>query len=89
VRINPGNSTLHELKKFAIAFELIKKGHKIATECVSYDGKRRFDILDFDSGETYEVEILGNSYEKGCHKKVVVSKDENIFEIIKKLSDKE
>jgi uncharacterized protein YpmB len=63
VRVNTNNTILHELKKFEIAFGLIKEGHKVATECVSKDGKRRYDVIDFDTGKIYEVES-GKSYEK-------------------------
>ena len=63
IRINPENTIEHEWNKFTTAYTLIKQGHKIATECVSANGKRRYDIIDFDTGDVWEIET-GKSYEK-------------------------
>lgn len=56
VRVNCNNTLKHEIAKLKAVYIALKEGHKVATECVSKDGKRRFDFIDFDNGELKEFE---------------------------------
>ena len=56
VRINSKNTLKHEIAKLKDVWKAQKKGHIVATECVSVDGKRRFDFIDFDDGTIVEFE---------------------------------
>lgn len=62
VRVNPSNSLTHEIHKFIWAYNLLKKGHQIATE-VKLKSGRIVDLVDFTEGKFYEFET-GKSYEK-------------------------
>ena len=50
------NTYAHELGKFKIAFDLMKEGHKILTECEEISSGERCDLVDITDGERYEVE---------------------------------
>jgi len=60
VRVNCKNSLRHEIAKLVDVYVALKNGHKVATECISKDGKRRFDFIDFDTGEIKEYETNGS-----------------------------
>lgn len=64
VRVNCGNSLEHEIEKLKEVYYALKEGCKVATECVSKDGNRRFDFINFDTGIVKEIET-GKSYDKG------------------------
>lgn len=54
IRISPGNTYEHELRKFQVCWELSKRGHSFITEAVFNNGKRA-DILDLTEGIVYEI----------------------------------
>ena len=56
VRVNSGNTLKHETAKLKMVYEALKEGHILVTECISADGKRRFDFIDFDTGKIKEAE---------------------------------
>ena len=66
VRINSGNTLRHETAKLKAVYYALKKGHIVATEVWSGDGKRKFDFFDYDNGEVREFETNPKTKKEGA-----------------------
>ena len=55
VRISAANTYEHELRKFQICFELVKRGYEIVTEGIFEKGNFRADVIDCTNSVIYEV----------------------------------
>jgi RecB family endonuclease NucS len=64
------NTDLHEITKFRVFMELIKRGYKVFTEVEFKEGKGRADIVCFDSkGNGYIIEIVNSEGQESINEK--------------------